>query len=243
MIPVLSLDKFCVKIGCDYTQLAGLHETGLANFKMEREDARILKEIYRWANPKRFLEIGTWKGFGSRLVLQSSQTTVWSINLLEGEKDAAGRSLYEEKSGQKGSVFDRLFGKNARTLRATDSGVEVGSLVHEAGLGHRFNQIFCDSRLWDTRNYPPGFFDVILIDGSHQPEAVISDTKKTTPLLRSGGMMLWHDYCPVPEVINSMSSVRGVTQGIEQLGKKFLEDNFSECFWIDPSWLLVGIKK
>ena len=143
MIRKLSLEKICVKFSCDYTQLAGLHEKRLANFKMETEDAKILKEIYRWTNPKRFLEIGTWKGFGSRLVLQSSQATVWSINLLEGEKDAAGRSLYEEKSGQKSSVLDRLFGKNARTLRATDSGVEVGSLVHEAGLGHRFNQIFC----------------------------------------------------------------------------------------------------
>jgi hypothetical protein len=55
--------------------------------------------------------------------------------------------------------------------------------------------------------------------------------------------MIWHDYCPVPEVIESMSSVRGVTQGIKQLGESYFKEHYSECFWIDPSWLLVGIKK
>lgn len=242
MITKIPIEKFLEKINCENNKTFK-NTKRLSEFKMEKDDSIILKEMYRWANPKRFLEIGTWKGFGSRLVLQSTQATVWSLNPLEGEKDSSGRSLYEESNRRRISVLQKLLGKRSNPFRATDSGLEVGSLVHEAGLGHRFNQIFCDSRLWDTRNYPPGFFDVILIDGSHQPEAVISDTKKTTPLLRSGGMMIWHDYCPVPEVINSMSSVRGVTQGIEQLGEMFLEDNFSECFWIDPSWLLVGIKK
>jgi predicted O-methyltransferase YrrM len=243
MVTHIPLAELFKKIMRNDNQSSNSKNKKLSEFKMEEDDSPILIELYRWVNPRRFLEIGTWKGFGSRLVLQSTQATVWSLNLLEGERDPRGRSLYEEESGRKVSVLDRLFGKSAKTVRATDSGLEVGSLVHEAGLGHRFNQIFCDSRLWDTTNYPPGFFDAILIDGSHQPEVVVADTKKTTPLLRSGGVMIWHDYCPVPEVIGSMSSVRGVTQGIEQLGEKFLEDNFSECFWIDPSWLLVGIKK
>jgi len=214
----------------------------LKDFKMEGDDSRILRAIYMTISPKRHLEFGTWKGFGSKLILENTSATVWSINLREGETKLSGSSAYAETPHGNSSFrfFSGIFFK--KHAEASDAGMQIGRLVHEAGLGNRFNQIFCDSKHWDASNYPKGFFDSVLIDGSHEPEMVVNDTKKATPLLRSGGIMLWHDYCPDPEVIQIMSSVRGVTRGIEMLDA-YLKEHFSECFWINPSWLLVGIKK
>ena len=215
---------------------------------MEEDDAVWLILIYKSFLPKRHLEIGTWKGFGAKLVLEHSDATVWSINPWEGEKRFDGSLSYSEPVEERvcgAKWLNRLKKPKAESIKTiqTDAGTQIGRLYREAGLGGRVNQIYATSKNWDTSNIPESFFDSVLIDGSHEPDMVVHDTHKTLPLLRSGGLMIWHDYCPIPEVIDSMSSVRGVTQGIELLGEKFLEDNFSECFWIDPSWLLVGIKK
>lgn len=219
----------------------------LKDFKMEEDDSVCLSLIYKRLSPIRHLEIGTWRGFGAKLVLENSNATVWTVNPWEGEKRPDGSPSYSEPGTK---VVFRKRWINILKRRSfenvtvqTDSDLQIGRLYREAGLGGRVNQIYATSKEWDTSNIPKPFFDSVLIDGSHEPDMVVHDTKKTLPLLRSGGLMIWHDYCPVPEVINSMSSVWGVTQGIGQLGEMFLEDNFSECFWIDPSWLLIGIKK
>jgi len=241
---VVNLDNLFSVFGKAPTDI-GLKKTSkkhLKAYEMEEDDSEVLRYLYKTTNPLRHLEIGTWKGFGSKLVLENSRATVWSINLLEGEKNKAGGSVYEELPMMPRFSLSKLRQKFGKQKMSSDAGIRIGRLVHEAGLGHRFNQIFCDSRQWDTSNYPRGFFDSVLIDGSHEPEMVIHDTRKTTPLLRSGGIMFWHDYCPDPEVIQTMSSVRGVTRGIEMLDA-YLKEHFSECFWINPSWLLVGIKK
>jgi predicted O-methyltransferase YrrM len=241
---VVNLDNLFSVFGKAPTDI-GFKKTSkkhLKDYKMEEDDSEVLRYLYKTTNPLRHLEIGTWKGFGSKLVLENCRATVWSINLLEGEKNKAGGSAYEELPMMPRFSLSKLWQKIGKQKMSSDAGFRIGRLVHEAGLGHRFNQIFCDSRQWDISNYPRGFFDSVLIDGSHEPEMVVHDTRKTTPLLRSGGIMLWHDYCPDPEVIQTMSSVRGVTRGIEMLDA-YLKEHFSECFWINPSWLLVGIKK
>lgn len=241
---VVNLDNLFSVFGKAPTDI-GFKKTSkkhLKDYKMEEDDSEVLRYLYKTTNPLRHLEIGTWKGFGSKLVLENCRATVWSINLLEGEKNKAGGSAYEELPMMPRFSLSKLWQKIGKQKMSSDTGFRIGRLVHEAGLGHRFNQIFCDSRQWDISNYPRGFFDSVLIDGSHEPEMVVHDTRKTTPLLRSGGIMLWHDYCPDPEVIQTMSSVRGVARGIEMLDA-YLKEHFSECFWINPSWLLVGIKK
>jgi len=220
----------------------------LKDFKMEEDDSTILRYLYKKFDPKRHLEIGTWKGFGAKLAAENSSATVWTINPWEGEKNADGNPVYSEPSKNVVNTKGLLemvdnHQVNINSTIQTDSAYMIGHMYREAGLGGRVNQIYATSKEWDTSNIPESFFDTILIDGSHEPELVVHDTRKTLPLLRSGGVMIWHDYCPVPEVIESMSSVRGVTQGIKQLGESYFKEHYSECFWIDPSWLLVGIKK
>ena len=106
-------------------------------------------------------------------------------------------------------------------------------------MGHRVCQIYCDSLEWDTTNFPEGFFDTVLIDGGHDKDVVISDTRKALPLLKSGGIMMWHDFCP--SEYKAFESTQGVMAAIaEEWGH--LNRQFSKLFWIYPSMILVGVK-
>ncbi|MDI1248193.1 MAG: hypothetical protein PSV13_04840, partial [Lacunisphaera sp.] len=80
------------------------------------------------------------------------------------------------------------------------------------------------------------------IDGGHQTEVVVSDTRKALPLLRPGGMMLWHDFCLQPDVMAGSTVVQGVVAAIESLRPE-LRAQFATLAWIDPSLILLGLKK
>jgi hypothetical protein len=216
---------------------------------MEEDDAPILQYLYRVHQPRRHLEFGTWQGWGTVLCLEACEATVWTINLPTGEIRPDGTWAYGQRildaTNAPCGIIVETYGQDESgpcTYHRTDAEGYIGRFYREKGLNHRVCQILCDSRKWDTSNYPAGFFDSVLIDGGHQPDVVMSDTKKALPLLRSGGLMIWHDFCPLPEIRSQFESVKGVTLGLEPLFPE-LGIQLERLFWINPSWILVGIKK
>ena len=185
------------------------------------------------------------QGTGVLYCLEECDATVWTLNLLQGEEQANGSWAYGTKfkilkhlpswarkqKGEKGAVWFQ-----------TDSLGFIGRYYLEAGLGYRVCQIYSDSREWDIHNYPPGFFDTALLDGGHSEEVVLSDTNKACQLVRSGGLIMWHDFCPQEEVQKSCSSPRGVKMAIDASWSR-LSEQMKDIFWINPSWILLGIKK
>jgi len=103
--------------------------------------------------------------------------------------EASGKTGLFHDAGELAAVqaWAQRIGLPQQTSYVTDTLGFIGRLYLERELGHRVCQIYCDSRQWDTSAYPPEFFDTVLIDGGHQREIVISDTRKALPLLRSGG--------------------------------------------------------
>jgi len=234
------------KIGTDFLRTS---EKPLNQWKMEEDDAPILQFFYRAFQPRRHLEFGTWQGWGTVLCLESCNATVWTVNLPDGELRPDGTWAYGHRVLDAGNVPEGIitetYGEDElgpRTYHRTDSGGYIGRLYREKGLGHRVCQIYSDSREWDTSNYPGGFFDSVLIDGGHQPDVVANDTRKALALLRSGGLVIWHDFCPLSEIRSQFESVKGVTEGLEPLLPE-LRTQLEQFYWINPSWLLVGIKK
>jgi len=221
----------------------------LTDWQMQRDDAPILRYLFSTLAPRRHLEFGTWQGFGTCLCLEACAGTVWTLNLPDGESKADGSWAYgervvDETPAPPGAVRVN-FGHDEtgpRTYHRTDAGGYIGRLYREKGLGPRVCQIYCDSREWDTSAYPPGFFDSVLVDGGHQADVVINDTRKALPLLRRGGLMLWHDFCPKSDVIGHFPSIQGVTSAIESLLPE-IAPQFAELAWIDPSLILLGIKR
>ena len=57
------------------------------DWKMEVDDAPILRYLYRQFRPRRHLEFGTWLGTGACYCLEESDATVWTMNLPSGETD------------------------------------------------------------------------------------------------------------------------------------------------------------
>jgi len=216
---------------------------------MERDDAPIFAWLYRQFRPLRHLEFGTWQGLGTCLCLDNCAATVWTLNLPDGESRADGSWAYGHRVdagavAPPGAVVED-YGADAvgrAIYHRTDAAGYIGKFYRERGIGRRVCQIYCDSREWDTTAYPPDFFDSVLVDGGHQSDVVISDTYKALSVLRSGGMILWHDFCPELSIREHFESVRGVVGGVESILPD-LSRQMRLLTWVNPSWILLGIKK
>jgi hypothetical protein len=245
-IPEISVKDLHTRLGfsipLDYPETS--LRKPLTEWKMEIDDSPIFRYLYRTFQPHRHLEFGTWQGTGVLYCLEECKATVWTINLLQGEELSDGNWTYNDIF----KVFKRLprwakkKKENNSTWYQTDSYGFIGRYYIDAGLGYRVCQIYCDSREWDISNYPTGFFDTVLIDGGHQEDVVSSDTNKALQLVRHGGLVMWHDFCPQEEVQKSCSSPQGVKAAIEAMNSE-LSNQLKDIFWINPSWILLGVKK
>lgn len=189
----------------------------LSDWKMETDDAPILKALWSGIAPKRHLEFGTWEGFGAALVASATEAEIWTVNLPEGETNSDGTRLYE----------------------STDAGPFIGRLYRQAGYEYRIHQILCDSRDFDTSPFESAPFDSVLIDGGHTPDVVASDTAKALNVLRPGGTCVWHDFCPDPATLGQNLAPLGVVQAFIENSAKWTAA-FERMFWIRKSWILVG---
>ncbi len=221
----------------------------LAEWKMEEDDAPIFRYIYRHIKPRRHLEFGTWEGTGAVYCLEESKATVWTINLLEGEHKPDGSWAYGNRFAQD----ERVRAWSNKQEFTDDQGLPIvwyqtdalgfiGRFIRERGFAHRVCQIYCDSRDWDVSNYPEGFFDTVLVDGSHTEEVVISDTRKALGVLRSGGLIMWHEFCLDAAARESCPTVQGVVGALEQ-NWDWVSREMSDLFWVSPSWILIGVKR
>ncbi|UCG55286.1 MAG: class I SAM-dependent methyltransferase [Dehalococcoidia bacterium] len=243
-VSVKDLHKhLCFSTPIDYPETS--ITKALKDWQMEIDDAPIFRYIYRNFRPRRHLEFGTWEGTGLLYCLEECDATVWTINLPQGEKLEDGTrayaSLFEAPrtlhfwSRKKKDTKDRFWYQS-------DVFGSIGRFYLEADMGNRVCQIYCDSREWDIRNYPPNFFDSVLIDGGHAEDVVASDTTKACQLVRSGGIIMWHDFCEQAEVQNNCSSTEGVVSAVKN-NWDWLNQQMSDIFWINPSWILLGVKK
>jgi hypothetical protein len=214
----------------------------LPNWKMAADDV-ILRYVFRNLRPCRHLEFGTWRGDGVVRCVEECDATVWTINVLTGEAGVNGDWAYGElvEEGRPQAPWTEQLVTNGGLWMRTDSYGQIGRVYLDAGWGKRVCQIYADSREWDTRAYPDGFFDTAFIDGSHVANVVENDTRKAIQLVRGGGLVIWHDFCPLDEVTRACSSTRDVV-GYVQRDIGVLRPHFTKLFWVDPSWLLFGVR-
>lgn len=212
----------------------------LHQWKMELDDQPIFRYLYRNFRPKRHLEFGTWQGAGVIYCVEECDATVWTINIPFGEFKN-GKKVYGLYKDEINHVHEwvQKIGLEKKDDYVTDSFGFIGRYYLEKEYGHRVCQIYCDSKNWDTKNYPKGFFDSVLIDGNHNMDYVINDTFKSLPLLRNKGLMMWHDYCP--PVYADFECVKNVIDAINYMSYD-LSMYFKELIWINKSWILIGIK-
>ena len=207
-------------------------------------DDFVMRYVFRHFRPLRHLEFGTWLGDGVLRCVEECDATVWTLNLLEGETKPDGQWAYgemeTEQFAQAGQWLQREKTHHAVWVR-TDAYGLIGRKYLDAGMGNRVCQIYADSRKWDTRAYPDGFFDTAFIDGGHTTDVVESDTSHALRLVRRGGLIVWHDFCPLEEVVRANESMGDVVRYV-MAHRDQLAEHFSKLFWVEPSWLLFGVR-
>jgi len=192
-ITILPVEEMGTVLGFPAPYVPGqiVHRYGLEDFKTEIDESDIYRYLYRELRPRRHLEFGTYEGFGVVLCASSCEAEIWTVNLPEGERDSAGAPRYGAQllPGESSPLPPGVAG---------DAGERIGWRYRAAGYGSRVHQMLMDSRDFPVDEFPPGFFDTALIDGGHTPEVVASDTDVALRLVRAGGVIIWHDFCPDP---------------------------------------------
>jgi predicted O-methyltransferase YrrM len=140
---------------------------------------------------KRVLEIGTFDGNTTlNLALNvPDDGQVVTIDLpVEGSTDYALR----------------IDGAELRNV--TDRRI-VGEQFKGHALEKKIRQVFGDSARIDFGALG-GPFDLAFIDGCHDYAYVVSDTENVLKVMRSGGIILWHDYAMMEPVSRAVDGFR-----------------------------------
>jgi Methyltransferase domain len=231
-----------LRFGQDVQYPARWMKRPVSEWTMESDDL-VLRYIFRNFRPDRHLEFGTWEGDGVLRCVEECDASVWTINLLEGETKDDGQWAYgteERLVGTASRRGERLVTAETTWIR-TDAYGLIGHKYLSRHLGHRVCQIYCDSRTWDISKYPDGFFDTAFVDGGHVADVVQCDTWNALALVRPAGLVLWHDFCPRSDAHKASPTSARVTNHLRAEWAE-LSRYFDRLFWVEPSWLLVGVR-
>lgn len=141
-------------------------------------------------HPMRIFEIGTFDGRTSLNMIANApeDAHLWTLDLPPQNVESTAYRLDE---GEKAFV------------RKTESGARFRSSSYR----DRITQIYADSGRYDPQELT-GVLDLVFVDGSHSFDYVLSDTRLALRLLRSGGVIIWHDYDGVwPDVTHALNQI------------------------------------
>tara|TARA_Y100000590_G_scaffold347793_1_gene398545 strand:+ start:1787 stop:2572 length:786 start_codon:yes stop_codon:yes gene_type:complete len=122
-------------------------------------------------------------------------------------------------------------------LDGKDNKVSIRNIINESKYdkfifsGKDFEKkikvIFMDSREFNVEKYL-NKFDLIFIDGGHTYSLIENDSIKAFQMLKSGGIILWHDYVP------GKTSDKDVVKYLNKISKDkkiFHIENTSLCYF------------
>src|SRR5262249_6251718 len=137
-----------------------------------REDTHVVLTLLAHTQARRILEIGTAEGH------MTANLTEWSA------EDATIFTL---------GITDDMTGASRPEQHYEAPPRQVlGRLCGHFGKGDKVFQVTADSLHYDFTRLAP--LDFAFIDGAHDLEHVLSDTRKVHEALRPGGCMVWHDF-------------------------------------------------
>jgi len=140
-------------------------------------EAMALVLLVKKARASTVFEFGTYKGFSvTQLALNlPPESRIFTLDLPEDDP----RSAFAITDPEDIEI-------------ALEKG--KGALVPK-DLRNRINFLRQDSAVFDESPYE-GQMDFVFVDGAHNPDYVKNDSAKGWRMLRSGGIIAWHDYRP-----------------------------------------------
>lgn len=151
-------------------------------FELPYGERALLAGIVRLRRPGMVFEIGTFTGRTTRVIADSLpvEGTVHTLDLPPGE-----------------NRFDP--GIHERVGEAFRDSTEYdGRIVQHHGNSRTF-----DFSPWH------GKVDLVFIDGSHEYEDVLADSRTALRMIREGGIVIWDDYdFRIPGVVGALNTLR-----------------------------------
>jgi len=204
--------------------------------RMEVNDAPVLAKIYNVMKARNHLEFGTWEGFGTALFCANAPGNVTTVNLPFGESAQSDPQVPIYSSSLYPARRMQFTGQGVG--EQSDSDVSIGWIYKQLGYQSRVKQIFSNSLDLSNQDFLEKF-ESILIDGAHDCETVIHDTKLALEVLADSGIIIWHDFYPFLRDREEYTSTLGVFDAISACVDDLLQAKI-DLFWIKDTWLLVG---
>lgn len=159
---------------------------------LDAKEILILAAIVKYTNAKSILEIGTSYG-NTTLNLAANSPNDATITTIDLPPDWDGQ----------------LKIKVPKSYRNVGNRNRIGSQYKDTKYSRKIIQVFGDSVEidWSQMSTP---FDLVLIDGCHHYEYVKKDTQNAIKYLKSGGILIWHDY----------GAVRHVSRAVDEAAKE-----------------------
>jgi predicted O-methyltransferase YrrM len=133
----------------------------------------VLASLVRRVQATRIFEIGTFDGRTTlNFAANAPEAEVHTLDLPQGQESALTIKIGDEKYIEKPKSGSRFFGTS-----------EAARIVQHYG----------DSATFDYTPFA-GTMDFVFVDGAHSTEYVRNDTEKALQMVRSGGVIAWHDY-------------------------------------------------
>jgi Methyltransferase domain len=151
---------------------------------MPAQDLYALLRVVRWLKPKRIFEIGTFQGVTTAHMALNSEAEIYTLDL--------PRDLAVDVQGY---IADDLALLQPRE--------QIGEAYRPFNSASRIHQLFGDSRSFNYQMYY-GTVDLVLVDGCHLFDYVISDSRHAFQLLSERGAILWHDFGYSHDVVRAL---------------------------------------
>jgi predicted O-methyltransferase YrrM len=149
---------------------------------MDAGEVMVLCAIEKFLGARKVLEIGTYDG-NTTVNLAANLSDGGCVATIDLPPDWDGRFVYNVPA----------------TARNVTEGNGVGVQYRQSPYKSRVRQVLGDSAALDWRQLDPPF-DLIFVDGCHYYDYVKKDTENAFQFLRSGGVVVWHDYGDLKDV-------------------------------------------
>lgn len=149
---------------------------------LDSHEILVLSAIVKYVEAKNILEIGTSNG-NTALNLAANSPPDALITTVDLPHNWDGHLEF--------TVPDLMINVTERN--------EVGLQYKNTNYSAKIKQILVDSAMinWKAMAVP---FDLVFIDGCHYYEYVKRDTENAMRYLKSGGLIIWHDYGMIYDV-------------------------------------------
>lgn len=153
--------------------------------------------------PINYLEIGAF--YGGNLISVANTYASHNNSMLYCIDPWADYNDYIEYKGQQSKIYNTF-------LQNIENSGHKDKIIINRGYSHSM-----------LHNFKDDFFDIIYIDGNHEPDYVLQDAVLSFKKLKHGGVLIFDDYTFSGDGINSTKTgidlfISEYSQKIEKLG-------------------------